>query len=179
MKYFLLFKNTNNKTCSLENRNSYIFRKQYYNNELFNTAESIEISFSKDAANKFLPLKNIIVIHGLNDSFVVDEYTMELLQSHFSDCLSFIKTEVINDDEYKNLKFYILYFKCLMSGLNEEKSEINFRVDDKFIVEKEIEFPDVFKFKNYKMLTFESETFKAFVEENNIEGWIFREAFEK
>ena len=53
MKYFLLFKNTNNKTCSLENRNSYIFRKQYYNNELFNTAESIEISFSKDAANKF------------------------------------------------------------------------------------------------------------------------------
>lgn len=66
-----------------------------------------------------------------------------------------------------------------MSGLNEEKSEINFRVDDKFIVEKEIEFPDVFKFKNYKMLTFASETFKAFVEENNIEGWIFREAFEK
>ena len=115
MKYFLLFKNTNNKTCSLENRNSYIFRKQYYNNELFNTAESIEISFSKDAANKFLPLKNIIVIHGLNDSFVVDEYTMELLQSHFSDCLSFIKTEVINDDEYKNLKFYILYSDIIHS----------------------------------------------------------------
>jgi len=179
MKYYLLCKNVNNKACSLENRNSFVFRKQYYDNKLFEEKEPVEISFGNEISNKYLPFKNVTTLYGLNDSFIVDETTMHLLQNNYSDCFSFIEAKLINEKQYENNIFYILYFKHLLYGINEEESAINFNSDDIYVVEKDIVLPSVFKFKQYKMLTFADETFKIFVEENNIEGWIFREAFEK
>lgn len=179
MKYYLLSENTKNKAGSLKNRNTLAFKRQYYNNELFNSDEIIEISFNFDPQNQYLPFKNVMTFYGLTDSFLVDKSTRNLLENQFSDCLSFISTKVIDDDKYGDGDFYIMYFNNLISGLNREKSIINFRLDDIFVVESTAELPLIFKFNNCKTLTFADETFKKFVEENNIEGWIFREAFEK
>ena len=60
--------------------------------------------------------------------------------------------------------------------LNLVKQFLN---DDYFVLYNHARLTSIFKFENLKNSTFCDERFKEFVEEQNIEGWIFREAFEK
>ena len=140
---------------------------------------SVELSFNKEIRNKYLPIKNVFVLWGLLDSFVVDSDTMEILKNNYSDYLRFIEAEIIDDERYADKNLYILYFNHLINGLNREKSRIKFDENDTFVVEDNAELCPIFKFNNCLTSTFADETFKKFIEENNIEGWIFREAFEK
>ena len=179
MKYFVLNEDYNNcKNSFLENRNSFDFRVEYYEGKLFNPTEAIEISFNKDVKNKYLPLKNVLTIWGLRDSCVVDRPTMEKLKKEYSSLLDFIPVELIYEDNAENTDYYMLYYCELVSGLDKSKSTIKHLDDDIYVVEKDAILPAVFKFKNLKTVTFADETFKKYVEDNHIEGWTFREAFE-
>ncbi|MBP0978965.1 MAG: hypothetical protein J6P89_12455, partial [Oscillospiraceae bacterium] len=66
----------------------------------------------------------------------------------------------------------------LVSGLDKDRSRIKFLPDDTYVVDENASLPEIFKFKNLTTRTFVDETFKKFVEDNHIEGWTFREAFE-
>ena len=179
MKYYILKEDYNNcKNCFLENRNSFDFRVEYYEGKLFNPTEAIEISFNKDVKNKYLPLKNVLTIWGLRDSCVVDRPTMEKLKKEYNALLDFIPVELIYEDDAENTDFFIIYYRELVSGLDKDKSKIKFLPDDIYIVDENASLPAVFKFKNLTTRTFADETFKKFVEDNHIEGWTFKEAFE-
>jgi hypothetical protein len=178
MKYYLLCKNHDNRCCFLENRNSLEFRNDYYDGKLFDLSEPVEVSFNKNIRNKYLPLKNVLVFWGLSDSFVVDEDTMNLLKSRYGELLKFIKARVIDDESAANKIFYILYFCKIISGLDTDKSVIKLKDTDKFVVDENASVSSVFKFEDYIPLTFVDETFKKFVEDNHIEGWTFKKAFE-
>ena len=179
MKYYILKEDYNNcKNCFLENRNTSEFRKDYYEGKLFNLTEAIEISFDKDVKNKYLPLKNVLTLWGLRDSCVVDETTMETLKNEYSALLYFIPVKLINEEDVEHTDYYMLYYCELVSGLDKSKSVIKHLDDDIYVVEKDVSLPAIFKFKNLKTVTFADETFKKFVEDNHIEGWTFREAFE-
>ena len=179
MKYYRLLTKSEYKGCFLENNNSFIFRKQYYNNELPVLDNPIEVSFNQSGKNKYLPLKNILTFWGMLDSFVIDEFAMNHLKNRFINDLSFIEVKVTDTNEYDNIRFYLIFFCNIISGLNKKESIIKHEATDSFVIDREIDYPSIFKFENLKTETFCDETFKAFVEENNIEGWIFREAFEK
>ena len=179
MKYFLLCKNHNNRSCYLENADSVGFRNDYYDGKLFDLSEPVDVSFYKNVRNTYLPLKNVMTLWGLTDSFVVDEYTMNLLKSQYDELLRFIKIRVNDDDSVKNDNFYIMYFNNIISGLNLEKSVIKLKESDIYAVSEEAPVSAIFKFEEFIPLTFADETFKKFVEDNHIEGWTFREAFEK
>jgi hypothetical protein len=163
----------------LENDDSVGFRNDYYDGKLFDLSAPVDVSFYKNIRNKYLPLKNVMTLWGLTDSFVVDEHTMNLLKSHYGELLRFIKTRVTDDDSVKNDNFYIMYFNSIISGLNLEKSVIKLKESDIYVVGEEVKVSTVFKFEEFIPLTFVDETFKKFVEDNHIEGWTFREAFEK
>ncbi len=180
MKYYLVVADyNNNKSCYLENANSLKVMRKYYNGELKNDNNLIEVSFNQDNRNKYLPLKNVLYFWGLPDSFVVDKDTMNSLSAKYNDYLSFKEVIVIDDEKNNEDSYYVIFFEKIIDGLDKEKSVIKFLADDKFSLKENVKLVSVFKFTHYSELTFVDETFKNFVEENNIEGWIFREAFEK
>ena len=179
MKYYILKEDFNKcKNCFLENRNTSEFRKDYYEGKLFNSTEAIEISFNKDVKNKYLPLKNVLTLWGLRDSCVVDKTTMEKLKNGYGTLLDFIPVKLIYEDNADITDYYMLYYVELVAGLDKDRSIIKHLDDDIYVVEKDVPLPAIFKFKNLKTVTFTDETFKKFVEDNHIEGWTFREAFE-
>ena len=179
MKYYILNEDYNNcKNCFLENRNSLDFMMEYYEGKLFESTEVIEISFNKDVKNKYLPLKNVLALWGLRDSCVVDKTTMEKLKKEYDALLDFIPVELIDENQAENTDFYIIYYRELVSGLDKDRSRIKFLPDDTYVVDENASLSEIFKFKNLTTRTFADETFKKFVEDNHIEGWTFREAFE-
>ena len=179
MKYYRLLPNLEYKGCYVENENTLNLIKSYYDGTILNRVAPIEVSFNSDNRNKYLVQKNILSFWGSGGEFVIDEYTKNKLESHYNDFFSFINVISIDDDIYKNKNLYLLYIKKTIDGLDREKSKIKFLNDDYFVLYNHARLTSIFKFKNLKNSTFCDERFKEFVEEQNIEGWIFREAFEK
>jgi len=103
---------------------------------------------------------------------------METLKNEYSALLYFIPVKLINEEDVEHTDYYMLYYCELVSGLDKSKSVIKHLDDDIYVVEKDVSLPAIFKFKNLKTVTFADETFKKFVEDNHIEGWTFKEAFE-